>query len=100
MSRFACPPSEDDEAVLRRLFLAVDALVASGVTKSLSTFCEAAGVRDGKYRELRLRYGSAPHAEAVCRYTTADVSALACLVSRFGVSGDWLLAGKGSMFAL
>jgi hypothetical protein len=90
--------TEIEAGVNRRFFQAMDALEALGSLRSLSGFCDEVGLSAPRFREMRLEYGVAPAPGRVSRYSSLNVEALHYLVKDFGVSGDWLLAGKGKMF--
>lgn len=90
--------TEIEAGVNRRFFQAMDALEALGSLRSLSGFCDEVGLSAPRFREMRLEYGVTPAPGRVSRYSSLNVEALHYLVKDFGVSGDWLLAGKGKMF--
>ena len=94
----SCNVSGFDAGMNRRFFLAVDDLVSSGRLESLSSLGRVCGCSAGKLRELRTVFGPAPSPTGWCRYRHVDPSVMGYLVSHFGVSGSWLLAGVGSMY--
>lgn len=85
-------------AINRRFFMVIHALSASESVTSLSGFCVEHGFSASAYRELRLEFGVTPTPGYVSRYRTVSIAALHYLVLNYGVSGDWLLSGKGQMF--
>lgn len=87
-----------EAAVNRRFFEVMEALQATGSIKSLSGFCIDNGLSAPRYREMRLQYGVAPKPGRESRYNFVGADALHLLIIDYGVSGDWLLAGKGKMF--
>lgn len=90
--------TEIEAGVNRRFFQAMDALEALGSLRSLSGFCDEVGLSAPRFREMRLEYGVTPAPGRVSRYSSLNVEALHYLVKDFGVSGDWLLSGRGKMF--
>lgn len=94
----SCSVSAADAAMNRRFFLAVDDLVAQGRLDSLSSLGRECGCSAGKLREMRTVFGPVPSVSGWCRYKHVDPSVLGVLVSRYGVSGSWLLAGIGTMY--
>lgn len=101
MARYSAAPSEVSAAISRRFFAAVVELVASGAVSSLSGLCDAHGLSSPRYRELRLLYGvnaDAAVGGSCCRYKAVELDALAVLVREYGVSAEWLLCGRGSMY--
>jgi len=96
--RVSCSVSASDAGINRRFFQAVDDLVSRGRLESLTAFGRDHGVSPGKLREMRTVFGPVPSATGWCRYRHVDPSLLGILVSRYGVSGSWLLAGVGSMY--
>ena len=89
-----------DAGLNRRFFLAVEDLVSRGRLDSLSSLGRECGCSAGKLRELRTVFGPAPSSTGWCRYRHVDMSVLSFLVTRYGVSGSWLLAGVGSMYGV
>ena len=90
--------SEIESGVNRRFFQAMDALEALGSIRSLSGFCNEVGLSSPRFREMRLEYGMAPVPGRVSRYSSLNIEALHFIVKDYGVSGDWLLTGRGKMF--
>ena len=95
MPRVVNPPSAIQEAVNRRFFAAVDALVAAGAIRSLSGFIIDCGLHDARYREMRQQYGAEPVGNS--RYTAVETEALYHLCADHHVSASWLLTGRGHM---
>ena len=81
---------QDYELGLQRRFF--DALAATDTP--LSTFAADAGVYRQKYVDMRqdLRHGLTD-----CKHRL-DAAALAHICVKYGVSGHWLLTGKGTMY--
>jgi hypothetical protein len=84
------------KAIQGRFFQAIDLLIQSGKIAGLQTFCNKYGLHRPKYSNLRSaetnRDVNAPG------YKFIDIDALAYLAADYGISSDWLLLGKGSMF--
>lgn len=84
------------KAIQSRFFKAIELLIESGKLAGLQTFCNDHGLHRPKYSNLRSsEINSELNAPG---YKFIDIDALAYLASDFGVSSDWLLLGKGSMF--
>lgn len=81
----------------RRFFVALDALIARGLIKSLSGFIIECGLHAPRYRELRNVYGTAPTGRG-SRYVAVEAEALYYLITQYNVSADWLITGRGRMF--
>lgn len=84
------------QAIQDRFFEAVNALIGSGRLPSLSAFCEAYGLHRPKYSNLRTY--SSDRSKPGTGYKFIDIDAPSYLVNDFGVSGDWILTGRGGMF--
>lgn len=87
-----------EAAVNRRFFLAIHALETSHSVTSLSGFCIEYGLSPSAYREMRMEFGVTPKPGYVSRYRTVSLVALYYLVCDHGISGDWLITGRGQMF--
>lgn len=98
MPRVVNPPSAIQEAVNRRFFVAVDALVAAGAIRSLSGFVIDCGLHAPRYREMRQQYGATPMGGS--RYTAVETEALYYLCTLHHVSASWLLTGRGRMMSV
>lgn len=90
--------SDIEVGVNRRFFQVIEVLVSMRTIRSLSGFCDEVGLSAPRYREMRQEYGVAPTPGRVSRYTSINVEALCSVVSDYGVSGDWILTGRGKMF--
>ena len=90
--------TEIEANINRRFFQAMAALEELGSIRSLSGFCDEVGLSSPRFREMRLEYGVAPAPGRVSRYSSLNMEALYYLVKDYGVSGDWLLSGRGKMF--
>lgn len=84
------------QAIQDRFFQAIDILIESDKIKSLQAFCTEYGLHRPKYSNLRTY--SNDKTKAGTGYKFIDIDALSYLVKDFGVSSEWLLAGKGGMF--
>lgn len=71
------------ETVNRRFLRKLDELKANGKIRSAHDFCIEYGYDPGNLSRLKRE----PHREL-------PLSLLVALVSKYGVSGDWLLTGK------
>jgi hypothetical protein len=74
--------------IQNRFFKALNVLIRQGKIHTLNSFCLKYGLHKSKYYELR--DGG--------NYKFIDIDALNYLVKDYGVSADWLLTGKGTMF--
>lgn len=82
----------------KRFFTALDALIDVGVIPHLAAFCKEANLNRGKYSFLRLKYRENREREVeLGKYYFIDVAALVLLCTKYGVSGEWLLADRGKM---
>ena len=97
MPRTIVKRSPISEAVSRRFFEAIDALVAFKLVSSLESFCVDNELSAPRYREMRLTYGVAPTPGHVSRYKNMEIEALYALVANFPVSAGWLITGRGEM---
>lgn len=80
----------------KRFFKALEALMSSGKIENLASFCEAYGLYRIKYSRLRTHINE-PKKETLYKYV--DNAALGYLVKDFGISAEWMLTGKGNMYA-
>lgn len=80
--------SNEGVAITKRFFLAIDVLISKRELRGLQSFTKMYGLnywnictlkKEPSHRILKTEY-------------------LAYLVNDFGISGDWLLTGAGSMF--
>lgn len=81
--------------IQKRFFEAVDTLIERKIINSLSIFCEENGLHRPKYSNIRTFINEG---KAGTGYKLIDVDALSYLVEKYGISGDWLLTGRGEMF--
>ena len=86
------------EGINRRFFQAVAALEDLGRLPSLSFFCEESGLSPSRYREARRAFGVTPSPKG-SRYTSVQVEGVYYLVTRYSVSPEWLITGRGNMFS-
>ena len=86
-----------EDGVNRRFFQAIEALVSLGRLSALESFCNEAGLSAPRYREARYTYGVTPRTDKVSRYKSIEIEGLYVLASKYSVSSDWLLTGKGKM---
>lgn len=84
-----------EDGVNRRFFQAIEMIVATGQISSLESFCYEAGISPPRYREARFTYGVTPRTDVVSRYKTIEVEGLYNLVTKYSISADWLLTGRG-----
>ncbi len=87
----------NSEAVNRRFFIAIDALVTYKKITSLSGFCILHGLSPSRYRAMRLQYGLTPKEGYTASYRNIEVEALSILVANYPISALWLLTGRGEM---
>lgn len=80
--------------IQKRFFEALNQLMENGTIKRLKHFTGEYGLHEAKYVELRAVYLKG----GVSKYNFIDIDAPGYLVRDYGVSGDWLLTGKGNMF--
>lgn len=83
-------------AIQARFFEAIEMLIDSGKIRGLQTFCTKYDLHRPKYSNLRNHLNDSESWGT--GYKFIDLDALHYLVVDFGVSSDWLLAGKGGMF--
>ncbi len=94
----AKPISPITEGVIRRFFVALDAVIGLGKVSSLEGFCNEFGLGAPRYREMRLTYGVTPNPNSKPpRYKKMELEALANLCAKYDVSPEWLLLGRGKM---
>ena len=79
----------NSDAVNRRFFIAIDALVTYKLVSSLSGFCVLHGLSPSRYREMRRQFGLTPKEGYTARYRI--------LVANYPISALWLLTGRGNM---
>ncbi|MDR3269792.1 MAG: hypothetical protein LBT83_12110 [Tannerella sp.] len=88
------------DAVNRRFFIAIYALVKMKQLASLNYFCNKFGLSAPRYRETRLTYGVDPRpGSKPSRYKTIETEAMYNLCNTYGISAEWLILGRGEMFA-
>lgn len=87
--------SPQTQAVQRRFFDAIDALILKEKITGLQPFCDEHGLHRSKYSTIR---SSLTKPDYESRYKLIDLDAVIILVKIYGVSSDWLLLGKGLMF--
>lgn len=86
------------EGINRRFFVGLEAVIGLGRVSSLEAFCKEFELTPSRYRETRSTYGVTPNQNAApSRYKTIDCEALHGLCSKYGVSAEWLLLGRGKM---
>lgn len=88
-----CSPVED--AINRRFFVAIEALVKAGRLSALESFCTEAGLNASRYREMRATYGVTPREGKSSRYKSLQAEAVYSLVANYRVSANWLITGRG-----
>lgn len=87
----------NSDAVNRRFFIAIDALVTYKLVSSLSGFCVLHGLSPSRYREMRRQFGLTPKEGYTARYRNMEIEALSILVANYPISALWLLTGRGNM---
>lgn len=85
------------DAVSRRFFLALDALVDKKAVDSLASFCILNGLSDSRYRAMRLQHGVSPKPGYTSNYKNIQIEALYVITAHYPVSAEWLLTGRGNM---
>lgn len=80
--------NEKSQRINKRFYEAFDILIATGQIKSLHSFC----VENGIDRRNFVRLREEPQREF-------QLSLLSVLVSEYNVSAEWLLLGRGNIFA-
>lgn len=90
-----CSPVE--EAINKRFFVAIEELVLLGRLSALESFCKEAGLSASRYREMRATYGVAPRPDHVSRYKSLQIEAVYTLTTKYGVSANWLITGRGKI---
>ena len=90
------PVRPQAKAIQDRFFQAIDALIAEGKLSGLQPFCNQYGLLRTKYSSIR---STMKDSEKGTGYKFIDIDALVYLVKDYNVSSDWLLLGRGEMFA-
>ena len=94
----AKPITQIQEGINRRFFIALKAIIGLGWVSSLESFCKEFGLTPSRYRELRLTFGVTPNPNSkLSRYKYVEQEALYGLCTKYGVSAEWLLLGRGKM---
>ncbi|MDR1023383.1 MAG: hypothetical protein LBL94_08965 [Prevotellaceae bacterium] len=87
------------DGINRRFFVAVEALVAMGHVHSLEALCKEFGSHPPRYREMRLTYGVTPNPNSKpSRYVNIEMDAIYHLCTKYPVSVEWLMLGRGKMY--
>lgn len=97
MPRTIVTNSPISEAVNRRFFMALDAIVTYKLTPSQDAFFIEHDLSAPRYREMRLQYGVAPTTGKQSRYKNIEIEAIYTLVAFYPVSANWLITGRGNM---
>lgn len=97
MPRTTVNTSPISDAVSRRFFVALDALINTGKIDSLNQFCELHNLSSARYREMRLSYGITPKPGYQPQYKNLEIEALYSMVANYPISAHWLLTGRGEM---
>jgi len=90
--------NEIKDNINRRFFLAVSELVNAEKVPSLNAFCLENGLSAPRFRECRLGYGPGGN-PARSRYDFVGVESLYYIALKYRINADWLITGRGSMFA-
>lgn len=88
-----------EDGVNRRFFQAIEMLVSLGRVSALESFCNESGLSAPRYRETRYTYGVTPRTDKASRYKSIEIEGLYYLATRYSVSSEWLLTGKGKMLS-
>jgi hypothetical protein len=83
------------DLINKRFFQAIEILMKNNKLESLRAFCHGHDLTPAKYYEIRK---SLDQKEKSTRYRLIDMDALSYLVNDYGISAEWLLTGKGSIF--
>lgn len=86
-----------EDGLNRRFFQAIEVVIALGRLRSLEYFCKEAGLNPARYREARFTYGITPRTDKASRYKSIEVEALYNLATKYSISAEWLLTGRGNM---
>jgi hypothetical protein len=87
------------KGVNRRFFEAVDALVSTRCVNSLEALCKEVDLHPQRYREMRLTYGVTPNPNSTpSRYINIEMDAIYHLCSKYSISTEWIILGRGTMF--
>ena len=81
----------------KRFFKAFEALSVAGKIDSMTAFCEKYGLYRIKYSRLKAKINEPTKKDT--DYKNVDSVALGYLVKDYNVSAEWILTGKGQMFA-
>lgn len=81
--------TDENEEVVKRFFKAIYALKDCGVIRGKQTFTNRYGINRWNLNTLEKE----PHRSLL------KISWLSYLVTDYGISGDWLLTGRGDMFS-
>lgn len=82
--------------IQERFFNAIDILIAEKRIKSLQSFCADYELHRPKYSNIRTF--SRNHKKPGTGYKFIDIDAVSYLVVDYGVSSEWIMAGRGDMF--
>lgn len=85
--------TDTTQDIIIRFFEAVEVLIEQKVIRGKQTYCRVAGIdKRTYYRQLKIAKGEVEEQVVWFR-----VFWLVPLVAEYGISGDWLLSGKGKM---
>lgn len=85
--------TDTTQDIVRRFYEAVDTLIEQKVIRGKQTYCRVAGIdKRAYYRQQKIVNGEVEEQEVRFR-----VFWIVPLVAEYGISGDWLLTGKGKM---
>lgn len=79
----------DSQIIVRRFFIALDSLIATGEIRGAATFTREHGINRRNFHTTRLHPESGMFQPAWLSYIVRD----------YGVSARWLLTGLGNMQA-
>lgn len=86
-------------AIQRRFFDALEVLINTGQVNGLKGFCDESGLNRAKYSNIRTEMGKPENERKETNYKVIDIEAMSFICRTFRVSSDWLLLGRGKMFA-
>lgn len=82
--------------VLKRFLYCVQELRALNLISSLRDFVSEIGLTYSRYTEMDRGFRQG---RGESRYKTVEIEAIYSLVTKYNVSADWLITGRGSMFS-
>ena len=80
--------SEESQKIVGRFFQSIETLKTTGQLRGKKTFCDEMNINRRNLYQLEKNHSR----------DIFQVSWLTHLITKYGVSADWLLTGRGDMF--